>query len=292
MGLGWGVAARTSPTQRRTVLPVANNHTSLEGTRLSAARRTRDETKELMIEAGREVLLRDGIGVGASTFRYRDAFEHLAKQGIKVTRGSVHERIWSSQLAWQLDVLSEVIRRNDEHRRLAVADAITAALIDLPIDTEAQRQLVMAEAARIGCLVFMDEVERKPDYRLLPTLVAAWKASTDDLPEHERLGHILHETQSIATDRFRDEVRLLVDHLDLRPHPDLGLDLDEAIRAYGAASTALAYSHTIRLGDDPRLTDTIMARCPDGEQREWNLLGLGNWIVSKKLLVDREWVGS
>ena len=243
-----------------------------------------------MIEAGVEVLLRDGIGVGATTFRYRDAFARLADDGIKVTRGSVHERIWSTQLAWQLDVLSELIARNDQERRLAIANAITEPLLALPTETMAQRQLVMAEAARLGGLVFVDSVTTNTSYRLFPALVAAWKASNADLPEHDRLGEILRDLQRMATQRFRSEVTVLVGHLDLRANPDCGLDLSETLRAYCAISTSLAFAHATRLGADPALSDDIMATCPDGETRRWNILGLSNWMVGRQLFVDREMV--
>jgi hypothetical protein len=243
-----------------------------------------------MIEAGSEVLLRDGIGVGASALSYRTAFEHLAQQGIKVTRGSVHERIWSSQLAWQLDVLAEVIERNDDNRRRAVTGSLITQLLKLPVKTITDRQNVMAEAARLGGLAFIEEVRADPSNRLFPTLIAAWKASTAQLPEHNRLGEILCDLQEGASERFQAEIGIVVHYLDLRPHPDRGLDLDEAIRAYCASSIALSYSHAIRLSDDPQLGEEIMARCPDGTTRPWNLLGLANWLIGRSLLVDREQV--
>ena len=241
-----------------------------------------------MIDAGTEVLLRDGIGMGASTFRYRDAFEHLAKQGIKVTRGSIHQRIWSSQLAWQLDVLSEVIERNDENRRRAVTGAMITKLLALPVKTVDDREMIMAEAARLGGLAFIEEVQSDPSNRLFPSLVAAWKASNAELPEHQRLGEILCDLQEGASERLQAEIGLLVQYLDLRPHPDRGLDLADAVRAYCASSISLSYSHAIRLTDDPLLGETIMARCPDGTSRPWNLTGLGNWLIGRALLVDRE----
>lgn len=256
---------------------------------MPAARRTRDETKNLMLDAGVEVLLRDGIGIGASTFRYRDAFELLATRGIKVTRGSVHERIWSSQLAWQLDVLSELIERNEEERQLKLADAIGSRLASMPTATSIERQTVFSEAARLGSLIFIEEVVDTPAYRLFPTLVATWKASANDIPERQRLGEILSQNQQRATDRLRADLLGLITYLDMRPHPRRGLDRDEAIRAFCATSSAIGYSHTIRIGDDPRLTDDVMMPGPDGVVRRWNLLGVANWIIGRQLFVDREW---
>lgn len=305
--MGWGVAALTNPNPGTTVPVVAksrhwnqtnahpdqkpqanDSHHSTERIRLTPGRRSRQETKDLMIDAGAEVLLRDGIGVGASTFRYRDAFAQLADQDIKVTRGSIHQRIWSSQVAWQLDVLSEVIERNDDNRRRAVTGAMIMKLLALPVQSVSDREFIMAEAARLGGLAFIEEVQSDPSNRLFPSLIAAWKASNAELPEHERLGEILCDLQEGASERLQAEIGLLVQYLDLRPHPDRGLDLADAVRAFCASSIALSYSHAIRLSDDPRLGETIMARCPDGVSRPWNLTGLGNWLIGRALLVDRE----
>ncbi len=251
-------------------------------------RRSREETKQLMLDAGVEVLLRDGISVGAATFRYPDAFALLAdEQGTTVTRGSVHERIWSSQEAWQLDVLSESIRRNEGRRRVVIAEAVTEHLVDLPTETAAERLHVLAEACRVGSLTFIDQVADTPSYRLFPTLVAAWRASPDGLPEHISLGEILRQFQQLVSKELVTNITTLIDYLGLVAHPARRLDQAEAIRAYCAATTSLANSQTMRLPHDPALSRRISARSPNGETNSWNLLGLGSWLIASALFVDR-----
>ncbi len=255
---------------------------------MSAARRSRDETKQLMIEAGSEVLLRDGIGMGASTIRYPDVFALLAEEhGIKVTRGSVHGRLWSSQLAWQLDVLSEDVRRTQATRRQAVAVAITERLAALPIETIEERTHVFWEAARVGSLVFIEQGLANPDHRLFPTLVAAWKASADDLPEHDRLGEILRALQADASAKLIDDITTLTNYLQLRANPAHGLTLTEAIRAYCATTLALGYGQTIRLEHDPALSEVLQVRSPNGDSLPWNFFGLANLLLARSLFRDR-----
>lgn len=241
-----------------------------------------------MIDAGIEVLLRDGIAMGASTVRYTDAFDLLADEhGIKVTRGSVHGRLWSSQLAWQLDVLSEEVRRSQASRRRAVAIAIAERLEALPIDTLADRTTVFREAARVGSLVYIEQGMSNPDHRLFPTLVAAWKASADDLPEHDRLGELLCSIQADASASLVNDITQLVDYLQLQANPAHGLTLPEAIRAYCASSLALGYGHTIRLGHDPALSEVVQIREPDGSSQPWNYFGLGNLLMARSLFRHR-----
>ncbi len=242
-----------------------------------------------MLDAGIDVLLRDGIGMGASTFRYPDAFALLADEhGVKLTRGSVHGRLWSSQTAWQLDVLSEEIRRIQANRRQAVAQAIAQRLAELPIDTVEERTHVFWEVARVGSLAFIEEAMTNPDYRLFPTLIAAWKASPDGLPEHDRLGEILRELQAKATSSLIDDITILIDYLQMRANPAHGLDLTEAIRAYCATSMALGYGQTIRLGHDPALHEVVQVRSPNGITQPWNFFGLAHLLLARSLFVDRE----
>lgn len=236
-----------------------------------------------MLTAGVEVLLRDGINLGASTVRYPDAFALLAERGIKVTRGSVHERLWSSQEAWQLEVISETITRNDERGRKVLAESITSLIRDLPIDTTEQRCHVLAESCRVGALAFMEDAMSAPEQRLLPTVIAAWKASSSAIPEHNELHQQLRRLQASISSQLIADATSLANYLGLEVNPTRGLSMDEAIRAFCATTTALAYSQTIRVCHDPGLTELFMAKGPDGERRPWNVLGMGYWLIARGL---------
>ena len=237
-----------------------------------------------MLEAGVEVLLRDGITLGASTFRYADAFELLREEhDVKVTRGSIHERIWSSQEAWQLDVLTASIEQNEAGRRLAVDEAVAKRLISLPTDTPTDRLTVLAETCRVGSLAFLDDIDANPAYRMFPIVVAAWKASANNLPEFDKLGQMLADVQRVATQNLQEGLTELLQLLQLDGEPQRRLSLEAAVRLFCIDATALAYSHTLRCRHDPILMEHIQARCPDGERRSWNHLGLGLWLIARGL---------
>lgn len=236
-----------------------------------------------MLDAGADVLRRDGISVGASTFRYADAFELLAQRGIKVTRGSVHERIWSSQEAWQLDVISETIRRIETIRRRVVADTVAEHVGGLPNDSVAERRHVLAEACRVGSLAFLSDVAASPEQRIFTTVVAAWKASSAELQEHRALGERLSDLQRSAVAETLRDYEELGDYLDLAPHPARNMAHADAMRAFAAASISLAHSHAIRTTHDPGIVRTMKVRCPDGQHRPWNSLGLGSWLIARGL---------
>lgn len=252
----------------------------------SGVRRTRRETEQLMLDAGSDILLRTGVGFGAANLRYAEAFELLAaERGEKVTRGSVHHRIWQSQEAWQIDVVCEVVRRVGNQNHEVVADAVIGALTGLPTDTPTDRLQVLAEACRVGSLSFIDHMARTPSAALLAAVLAARNASTDDLPEHDRLTEQLAQIERNNAAQLLEAVLALVDALELHPLPRRALDRREAARALSATSVALGISHTIRLAHDDALTKQMMVVCPDGERRPWNLLGLGVWLVARGLFV-------
>lgn len=69
-------------------------------------RRPRAELKELMLQGGVEVLQDLGVETQLSSVSYAKVFEHVERtQGVRITYGSVHERIWNSLQEYQLAVI-------------------------------------------------------------------------------------------------------------------------------------------------------------------------------------------
>ncbi|MEQ8842943.1 MAG: hypothetical protein RIB98_18350 [Acidimicrobiales bacterium] len=78
----------------------------VDDTPAKKSRRPRAELKELMIQGGVDVLRELGVETQLSSVSYAKVFEHLEQtHGIKVTYGSVHERIWNSLQEYQLSVI-------------------------------------------------------------------------------------------------------------------------------------------------------------------------------------------
>jgi len=69
-------------------------------------RRPRAELQELMLQGGVEVLRGLGVETQLSSVSYAKVFEHVERtQGVRITYGSVHERIWNSLQEYQLAVI-------------------------------------------------------------------------------------------------------------------------------------------------------------------------------------------
>ena len=73
-------------------------------------RRTREELQELILEAGRELLLSEGLGTGAEHLTFKRVLALVeATTGIRVTNASVIRRIWDNQEEFQLEVIQSIV---------------------------------------------------------------------------------------------------------------------------------------------------------------------------------------
>lgn len=75
----------------------------------AAKRRKRADLKHLVLDAGYDLAVSQGLGAGLETDTYASVFDYLERSsGVRVTRGSVHERIWNSQRDFQIEVLAKL----------------------------------------------------------------------------------------------------------------------------------------------------------------------------------------
>lgn len=76
--------------------------------RVGQKRRSRDALRALVLDAAADLLLADGPGIGAENLTYKRVFDHLEEtQGIRLTRSSVHGRIWADQAEFQRDAVHQ-----------------------------------------------------------------------------------------------------------------------------------------------------------------------------------------
>lgn len=91
------------------------------GVAMSQRQDTKDlsDLRELVIQAGLELLERDGLRLDTNSITYSKVFAYLEEEySVRVTRGSVHERIWKTQEHFCLDTLAkalEFLPNDDQH---------------------------------------------------------------------------------------------------------------------------------------------------------------------------------
>src|SRR4051794_29004890 len=73
-------------------------------------RMRREDLRELLLSAGAEILLEEGVGCGVDHLSFGRVFERIeARHGRRITRSSVYDRLWTSQADYQFDVLARVV---------------------------------------------------------------------------------------------------------------------------------------------------------------------------------------
>jgi len=75
------------------------------------SRRSREDLRQIMVDAGCELVARRGLSFDPPSLTYANVFQHLeTTQDIRLHRSQVHGRIWESQDHFRTDVVIETIR--------------------------------------------------------------------------------------------------------------------------------------------------------------------------------------
>ena len=112
-------------------------------------RRSRDELRELVLDAGRTLLLTEGLGNGAEHLSFKRVLSSVEEtQGIRITNASVIGRIWENQAEFQLDVIRSVIDQQGDAELEDTAHAFDAVLGRLDLSTAELRRASLGELIR------------------------------------------------------------------------------------------------------------------------------------------------
>ncbi len=243
-------------------------------------RRSREELRELVLDAAYRLLDDNGIRLEPSSISYQRVFDHLeATTGVTTTRGSVHERIWSSQAEFQRDVLGraiETLHRPDED---ATARAVETVLATADLETLPGRRQALRDLNRVG----VAEEERQAWESVQARLVAAVSAVVSTLPREERADYAdlmaaARANQMMRFDRNVELFSALATLLRTTVRPDLGLTHDEGVRMCARVVTLHFEGAFARntYSDQPA---TIDVRAADGTLETWSLLAWGAYKI-------------
>lgn len=243
----------------------------------TSKRRKRADLKDLVMTAGLEVLERDGIGVGAEDLTYAKVFDHLEQTtGVRVTRGSVHERIWDSQRDFQLDVLATVaewdfVSSIDDTRSL-----IEAAAAEADLSTHAGRAEAMRFLLRVAPMQNLRHSETVDKWSL-------WHGTVSSVlshPSDDESVAVVREAASTSYRKlFEAWTRLYFDTglmlgFTIRQIP--GLTHEQLVEKWTSMVLAMADGFAIRMGAD--LVETFeLPTGPNGELETWDDFGFAMW---------------
>lgn len=238
-----------------------------------AKRRTRAQTKELLLKEGTRRLLADGLNGGVD-IRLKDVCDQLeVRDGIRITPGSVYERIWADQRDFQLDVLASVLAERDVSEIDRALEPAVETVRDLVVGN-----FDMQVAKRRFCRLAADGlVEAVLDSAHWQIWVGAWGsiASTPRLRDDHRIGPVIEDGYLRSTTRLGD----LCD----AAFAGLGLSVRSGLTSYqfAVAIGSLVEGLSLRLHYDRDHTNELATSEPDQGQ-PWGLPA-----ICFEALVDR-----
>jgi len=251
--------------------------------RSGTSRRRRHELRDLVLRAGVELLLEEGLASGAAHVTFKRAFDHLeATCGVRLTNAAVIGRIWKNQADYQSDVVTSVASVRAEILQPTFEAAVPLFHAHGPSTTE-QRWQTLVQLCRLGGAANVRTLGRSPRWQ---RWVGVWALSMvrtgggDD----GALVALRRGYDTAATD-YERLLGAVYRRLGVRLRPGLSL------RQLTVIAIAFAEGSALRLQGIER--DAAVVRRPTGpnaEEEEWTLFGIGlEALVRAFLEPDPEW---
>lgn len=196
---------------------------------MTKTRRPRAELERLVLEAGIEVLTAASDPARLEKLTYQRVFAHLEEtKGVRVSRASVHERIWDNLQDFQLSVVEKMLASFEEPTITPMTEAITALVQDTPDDLT-ERRLAFQELTRVAMNMSRDITATNPTQRLYSALRARVVYLPPGDQERQRLEPLLKNAREQMLQPFAElfsetmiafEIRAKAPyaHIDNLPH--------------------------------------------------------------------------
>jgi hypothetical protein len=229
------------------------------------ARLSRDELRALVMQAGREILVEEGIETGIDNLTFKRAFERVERAtGIQLTNASVIRRVWENLADYQADVLAALAR---DVERPEVDDSLVAVrtyLDSCDLSTPDLRLRAMRQLCRLVGSASRESLENSANWALWISVVAmATTASPSE--RRSRVQEGLRQGYDAITEFWEANTQAIMGHLGLR------FRAPWTLREYTITSTALSEGYALRQYMEGSLPVVLRPSGPAGELEEWTL---------------------
>ncbi|MBI2704531.1 MAG: hypothetical protein HYX32_04475 [Actinobacteria bacterium] len=249
---------------------------------------TRQELRELLIAAGTEVLLEEGMRCGLDHVTFPRVFDRVQeKTGRRVTRASVYDRLWTSQEEFQWEVLAHVIEDAgsiDQRTRRRV----NRILAEADYASEAGRRAGLRDLCQLAVEQHVIEASRRQHYRIAMAAVGAIASSEGNGPEPPHVKQV-RESLTKYLERETDLYLELYGHIGFT----LGFQMREPLelRHLVLAVGALGEGIALRLNFFPEYAQKIKVPAADGgADAVWSIAGVGVEAIAETMLeLDPDW---
>lgn len=254
-------------------------------------RRSRSELRELVVAAGVQLLVRDGLGLQVESLTYKSVFAHIRKtKGIAVHRSTVHPSIWTSQEEFRAEVLAEATKFGTGESLNSLKQAMAAQTVTRNDDGSINvRQMILDNS--LGTVIAQMRIaETSPTFRRWQSIKASMLSRTaeenaDDLPTAINLRY-----EEMLT-AFSEAYRSVIPLVGLEVNPALKMGEDQAYHLFAALCATFA------TGSDFNITSGAMAADQSvplprvdgsGESDDWPISAVGSLAALDLLFVPIE----
>jgi hypothetical protein len=247
-------------------------------------RRSRAELREIVLEAGRDILLTEGLGTGAEHLSFKRVLSHVAAtRGIRVTNASVIGRIWGNQEQFQLDVINSIANIQGDEEALVTTEALETVLERLDVSTPELRRASLAELIRVSCAQYMAAASTSAatiQMALVSYIAASQTASSDN-----RLIDSYRSTNQRLTARYEELYLLGLSACGWRIRPQYSM------HEVASLLSAIAEGILLHQQVDPQaFSPIVLPSGLDGSAVEWTQQGITmNSLVDFFAEPDPDW---
>lgn len=233
------------------------------------SKHTRDELRSLLLSAGREILLEEGLETGSVNLTFKRVFDRVEdRTGVRVTNASVIRRVWHNQAEYQADVLVAIARDEGRPETSLTVQAVQALFDRVDLSSPQARATALSEVCRVGGTASSEAIAGSANWSLWIATVAVATA-TGPPGQRQRIREALWDGVETVTKFWEQNLEQIVGRLGLRLRPGL------TMRQFTRAVTSYAQGCALQQRISGRIERITRPTGPDGEDQEWTLFAAG-----------------
>lgn len=246
----------------------------------------------LLLKAGSEILAESGVAMMPPGVNLHAAIVHHNETNDEspIAEGSVYNRLWSHPDDFKTDVLAyalyDLFAPNQSPEFEQTIGAVDEILADADTATVESRHQLFRNLARIGGRANADAMDDNEWLARSAMLTSIINQPGMDAAQREILTRAASQAYENATETYADFYRGFLDLLDLRFREDVlgpDLDVEESVELFTLLLYGLAEGLASRRRVDGKRTIQLRTGV-DNETEEWDLFGLGFWLMVHGML--------
>lgn len=254
------------------------------------SRRRKADLRRIVVEAGVELLYRDGLSLKADSLTYAAVFAHIdATKGITVHRSMVHGRIWPSQAAFRAEVLAEATVYGTAESLLTLKQAMAAQPINRGADGSMNLRQLVLDNTRSAVMAQLNQSLTSPTFNRWQSIKAAVLTRGDDTDEELQIVRLaVADRYDEMLSTFASIYRSIFPLVGLTVNPDLAMTEDAAFDALALLCSTIVVGAEYNLSAGAVLagTEVRLPRVDDPTRFEqWPLAAVGALAVLDLLFV-------